>query len=131
MEALVQLRNAPGVLGVALRSGRIRLYSASPDRLLAQWQERWPFTRPQITAVTRGPTPDMEDVFKAYSQAIRISSSSARSWHELRGEHSFHRQRGEKGIPPHRSRLASAHSDPFATARVYSSSSVTRLRLPR
>jgi ABC-2 type transport system ATP-binding protein len=67
MEALVQLRNAPGVLGVALRSGRIRLYSAAPDRLLSQWQERWPFTGLKLLGHSWA-TPDMEDVFKAYSQ---------------------------------------------------------------
>jgi ABC-2 type transport system ATP-binding protein len=67
MEALVQLRNAPGVLGVALRSGRIRLYSAAPDRLLSQWQERWPFTSLKLLGHSWA-APDMEDVFKAYSQ---------------------------------------------------------------
>jgi hypothetical protein len=67
MEGLVQLRNAPGVLGVALRSGRIRIYSADPDRLLAEWQQRWPF--PGLTLVGHSwAIPDMEDVFKAYSQ---------------------------------------------------------------
>jgi ABC-2 type transport system ATP-binding protein len=67
MEGLVQLRNAPGVLGVALRSGRIRIYSANPDRLLAEWLERWPFAG--LTLVGHSwAAPDMEDVFKAYSQ---------------------------------------------------------------
>ena len=67
MEGLVQLRNAPGVLGVALRSGRIRIYSADPDRLLAEWQQRWPFAG--LTLVGHSwAIPDMEDVFKAYSQ---------------------------------------------------------------
>jgi ABC-2 type transport system ATP-binding protein len=67
MEGLVQLRNTPGVLGVALRSVRIRIYSANPDRLLAAWQERWPFAG--LTLVGHSwAAPDMEDVFKAYSQ---------------------------------------------------------------
>jgi ABC-2 type transport system ATP-binding protein len=67
MEALAQLRGVPGVLGVALRSGRVRLYSANSENLLAEWQRAWPF--PDLT--WRGHTwvaPDMEDVFKAYSQ---------------------------------------------------------------
>jgi len=67
MEALAQLRGVSGVLGVALRSGRVRLYSANSESLLAEWQRAWPF--PDLT--WRGHAwvaPDMEDVFKAYSQ---------------------------------------------------------------
>jgi len=67
MPALVQLRAAPGVLGVSLRSGHGRVYAADPRKLVAEWQERWPF--PDLT--WHGHTwaePDMEDVFKAYSQ---------------------------------------------------------------
>jgi ABC-2 type transport system ATP-binding protein len=67
MPALVQLRAAPGVLGVSLRSGHGRVYAADPRKLVADWQERWPF--PDLT--WHGHTwaePDMEDVFKAYSQ---------------------------------------------------------------
>ena len=58
---------APGVLGVSLRSGHGRVYAADPRKLVAEWQERWPF--PGLT--WHGHTwaePDMEDVFKAYSQ---------------------------------------------------------------
>jgi ABC-2 type transport system ATP-binding protein len=67
MQALACLRTVPGVLGVALMSGRIRIYSADAETLLAQWKERWPF--PDIKLVAHAwVAPDMEDVFKAYSQ---------------------------------------------------------------
>ena len=70
MEALVRLRGAPGVLGTALRSGRVRLYSAEPERLLAQWQAQWPFA--DLRWIGHGwVAADMEDVFKAYSQGYR------------------------------------------------------------
>ena len=67
MPALMRLREAPGVLGVALRSGRIRVYSADAERLVAQWKAHWPFA--DITWLGHEwVAPDMEDVFKAYSQ---------------------------------------------------------------
>ena len=44
MPALVRLREWPGVLGVSLRSGSLRLYAPEAERLLAEWQARWPFT---------------------------------------------------------------------------------------
>jgi ABC-2 type transport system ATP-binding protein len=67
MEGLVRLRGVPGILGVALRSGRIRIYSAASERLLAEWQQHWPF--PGLTWLGHAwAAPDMEDVFKACSQ---------------------------------------------------------------
>jgi ABC-2 type transport system ATP-binding protein len=67
MPALVQLRSVPGVLGVALRSGRLRLYAAAPEQLLEDWRQKWPF--PDIKLLgERWVEPDMEDVFTAYSQ---------------------------------------------------------------
>jgi ABC-2 type transport system ATP-binding protein len=67
MEALVRLRSVPGILGVALRSGRIRIYSAAAERLVAEWQKHWPF--PDLTWLGHAwAAPDMEDVFKACSQ---------------------------------------------------------------
>jgi len=67
MEGLVRLREVPGVLGVALRSGRIRIYSAASERLVTEWQKRWPFDG--LTWLGHSwAVPDMEDVFKAYSQ---------------------------------------------------------------
>ena len=67
MPALVQLRSAPGVLDATLRSGRIRIYAVDPESLLAQWQRQWPWPDLKWTA-HRWADPDMEDVFKAYSQ---------------------------------------------------------------
>ena len=67
MSALVELRNAPGVLGVSLRSGRLRIYSADPEGLLESWRSRWPFPDLHLKG-QRWVEPDMEDVFNAYSQ---------------------------------------------------------------
>ena len=67
MDALIQLRSVPGVLGVALRSGKVRVYSAIAGQLVADWQKAWPF--PGLRWVDHAwVAPDMEDVFKAYSQ---------------------------------------------------------------
>lgn len=67
MSALVELRDAPGVLGVSLRSGRLRVYSADPERLLEKWRANWPFPDLNLEG-ERWVEPDMEDVFTAYSQ---------------------------------------------------------------
>jgi ABC-2 type transport system ATP-binding protein len=67
MPALVRLRNTPGVLGVSLRSGRLRLYAPEPEKLLTAWKERWPFPDLRLLG-ERWVEPDMEDVFTAYSQ---------------------------------------------------------------
>ena len=67
MPALVQLRDAPGVLGVSLRSGRLRIYSAEPERLLEEWKTHWPYSD-LVWKGERWVEPDMEDVFTAYSQ---------------------------------------------------------------
>jgi len=66
MPGLVALRKAPGVLGVALRSGRVRLYAEDPEALLAEWDKAWPFSVKRIGH--RWIEADMEDVFTAYSQ---------------------------------------------------------------
>lgn len=67
MPALARLRETPGVLGVSLRSGSLRLYAADAEGLLASWRERWPFPELRWTG-QRWVEPDMEDVFTAYSQ---------------------------------------------------------------
>jgi ABC-2 type transport system ATP-binding protein len=67
MPALVQLRGLPELLGVSLRSGRLRLYAAEPEKLLAQWRQNWPFPDLHFKS-ERWVEPDMEDVFTAYSQ---------------------------------------------------------------
>ncbi|MBA3963894.1 MAG: ABC transporter ATP-binding protein [Chthoniobacterales bacterium] len=67
MPALVRLREIPGVLGVSLHSGRLRVYAPEAEKLIAQWQETWPFPDLQLNG-SRWAEPDMEDVFTAYSQ---------------------------------------------------------------
>ncbi len=67
MPALVRLRDEPDVLGVSLRTGRLRIYAADPEKLVARWRERWPFPELQWQG-ERWVDPDMEDVFTAYSQ---------------------------------------------------------------
>ena len=67
MPALVRLRSLPEVLGVSLRSGSLRIYTAQPEELIAKWRKHWPF--PDIRLLgDRLVKPDMEDVFTAYSQ---------------------------------------------------------------
>lgn len=67
MDALIELRSVPGILGVALRSGKVRVYSAIAEQLVADWQKSWPF--PKLRLIDHAwVAPDMEDVFKAYSQ---------------------------------------------------------------
>jgi ABC-type multidrug transport system ATPase subunit len=69
MPALLALNGTPGILGASLRSGWIRLYASEPDKLLAQWQSAWPF--PALSwSGHRWAQPDMEDVFRAYSQGF-------------------------------------------------------------
>jgi len=67
MPALVRLRDLPELLGVSLRSGSLRLYTAEPERLMTKWRERWPFDDLRLLG-ERWVDPDMEDVFTAYSQ---------------------------------------------------------------
>jgi len=67
MEAIFRLRSVPGILGVALRSQRVRVYSAVAEQLVADWKKEWPF--PGLKWLGHEWTaPDMEDVFKACSQ---------------------------------------------------------------
>jgi ABC-2 type transport system ATP-binding protein len=67
MPALVRLRSVPGVLGVSLRSGSLRLYAPEPEELLEGWKRQWPFSDLKLLG-QRWVEPDMEDVFTAYSQ---------------------------------------------------------------
>lgn len=67
MPALVRLREVPGILGVSLRSGSLRIYAADPENLVARWKEHWPFSDLRWLG-ERWVEPDMEDVFTAYSQ---------------------------------------------------------------
>jgi ABC-2 type transport system ATP-binding protein len=67
MPALVRLRDVPEVLGVALRSGSLRLYASEAEKLIARWRDNWPFSDIRLLG-ERWVQPDMEDVFTAYSQ---------------------------------------------------------------
>jgi ABC-2 type transport system ATP-binding protein len=67
MEALVRLRETPGILGVSLRSGSLRLYAPEAEALIGKWQSAWPFPELRLLG-HRWVEPDMEDVFTAYSQ---------------------------------------------------------------
>jgi ABC-2 type transport system ATP-binding protein len=67
MPALVQLREAPGILGVSLRSGSLRLYATDAEKLVDGWATDWPFNNLEWRG-HRWTEPDMEDVFTAYSQ---------------------------------------------------------------
>jgi drug efflux transport system ATP-binding protein len=67
MPALVQLREVPGILGVSLRSGSLRLYAADAEKLVEDWEAKWPFNDLEWRG-HRWAEPDMEDVFTAYSQ---------------------------------------------------------------
>jgi ABC-2 type transport system ATP-binding protein len=67
MPALVRLRSVPGVLGVSLRSGSLRLYAPEPEKLMEKWRQEWPFLDLRLLG-ERWVEPDMEDVFTAYSQ---------------------------------------------------------------
>jgi ABC-2 type transport system ATP-binding protein len=67
MPALVRLRNLPGVLGVSLRSGALRIYSPDAEKLIENWKTNWPFPDLKLRG-ERWVEADMEDVFTAYSQ---------------------------------------------------------------
>src|SRR5438067_2346474 len=69
MPALLRLGEQPAILGASLRSGWIRLYSPDPESLLQGWQKEWPFSDLRWMA-HRWTDPDMEDVFRAYSQGF-------------------------------------------------------------
>ncbi|MDQ2919539.1 MAG: ABC transporter ATP-binding protein [Verrucomicrobiota bacterium] len=70
MPALVRLREEPDILGVSLRSGRLRLYAAEPEKLVERWRKAWPFPELKWKG-ERWADPDMEDVFTAYSQGYK------------------------------------------------------------
>ena len=74
MEALVKLRETPGILGVSLRSGSLRIYAPDAEGLIADWERQWPFPGLKLVA-HRWAEPDMEDVFTAYSQGYNVMLS--------------------------------------------------------
>jgi len=71
MPGLIRLRETPGILGVSLRSGSLRIYAAEAEKLLADWKSHWPFPELRLEDC-RWTEPDMEDVFTAYSQGYDV-----------------------------------------------------------
>ena len=66
MEAIPVLRAVPGIYGVELRSGRLRLQARDSEMLLRGWEKHWPY--PHLCWMGHEwVDPDMEDVFMAYS----------------------------------------------------------------
>jgi ABC-2 type transport system ATP-binding protein len=74
MTAMFALRKLPGVYGVDLRSGNLRLHAEDPYALLKSWQSDWPFPNLRFLGFN-WVEPDMEDVFRAYSQGYHRSDS--------------------------------------------------------
>jgi len=66
MSAVLELQKFPGVEGVDLRSGRLRLQAQDPQGLLKQWHRHWPFPDLKWLGYSWA-EPDMEDVFNAFS----------------------------------------------------------------
>jgi ABC-type multidrug transport system ATPase subunit/ABC-type multidrug transport system permease subunit len=67
MSAVLELQNFPGVDGVDLRSGRLRVQSRDPQGLLKRWHQHWPFPDLKWLGYSWA-EPDMEDVFNAFTQ---------------------------------------------------------------
>src|ERR1700726_73951 len=67
MEGMQTIRGLPGVYGVELRSGRLRIHARDSEALLDSWLKRWPFENLRLLGYS-WVEPDMEDVFMAYSQ---------------------------------------------------------------
>src|SRR6202022_696690 len=74
MTAMFELRKLPGVYGVDLRSGNLRLHAEDPYALLREWQNHWPFPALKFLGFN-WVEPDMEDVFRAYSQGYHQTHS--------------------------------------------------------
>ena len=73
MTALFELRKLPRVYAVDLRSGNLRLHAEDPYALLRDWQSHWPFPNLRFLGFN-WVEPDMEDVFRAYSQGYQMNS---------------------------------------------------------
>jgi ABC-2 type transport system ATP-binding protein len=78
MPALVRLRERSDILGVSLRSGALRLYAADPEKLVNEWETKWPFDDLNLRG-HRWVEPDMEDVFTAYSQGYDVLLKPSKS----------------------------------------------------
>jgi ABC-2 type transport system ATP-binding protein len=73
MDGMQIFRGLPGVYGVELRSGRLRIYARDSEALLDSWLKRWPFENLRWLGYS-WVEPDMEDVFMAYSQGFHSES---------------------------------------------------------
>jgi ABC-2 type transport system ATP-binding protein len=71
MSAVLELRKYPGILGVDLRSGRLRIHAQDPQALLKQWRQHWPFQGLKWLG-SGWVEPDMEDVFYACVQGYSL-----------------------------------------------------------
>src|SRR5258708_33594445 len=67
MSGVLELQKFPGVDGVDLRSGRLRLQAQDPQDLLKRWHQHWPFPDLKWLGYSWA-EPDMEDVFNAFTQ---------------------------------------------------------------
>jgi ABC-2 type transport system ATP-binding protein len=76
MEAMQFLRGVSGIIGVDLRSGMLRIRAEKPHELLQSWIDRWPYPDFQLLSHA-WVEPDMEDVFKAYSQGLKVEEEAA------------------------------------------------------
>jgi ABC-2 type transport system ATP-binding protein len=69
MEGMEIIRKLPGVYGVELRSGRLRIHARNSEALLDSWVEQWPFESLHWLGYS-WVEPDMEDIFMTYSQGF-------------------------------------------------------------
>jgi ABC-type multidrug transport system ATPase subunit/ABC-type multidrug transport system permease subunit len=85
MTAVLELQKSPGVDGVDLRSGRLRLQAQNPQGLLKQWHRHWPF--PDLKWLGYSwVEPDMEDVFNAFSRGHYLKDRYANSAPAIKAE---------------------------------------------
>jgi ABC-2 type transport system ATP-binding protein len=75
MEGMQTIRGLPGVYGVELRSGRLRIHARDSEALLDSWLKRWPFENLRWLGYS-WVEPDMEDIFMEYSQGFHSEQRS-------------------------------------------------------
>jgi ABC-2 type transport system ATP-binding protein len=71
MSGVLELRKYPGIAGVDLRSGRLRIHAEDPHTLLKRWHQHWPFQGLKWLGYA-WVEPDMEDVFYACVQGYDL-----------------------------------------------------------
>jgi ABC-type multidrug transport system ATPase subunit len=70
LDGMQIIRGLPGVYGVELRSGRLRIHAHDSEALLDGWLKRWPFENLRWLGYS-WVEPDIKDIFIAYSQGFR------------------------------------------------------------